>query len=75
MCSIGFFHSLLFQIIDLFYLKITITGIMSSKMQVFIYDCDLLPDDVLENCNIMTEKNKDRFIWKPSFDYIKCKSN
>ena len=48
---------------------------MSSKMQVFIYDCDLLPDDVLENCNIMTEKNKDRFIWKPSFDYIKCKSN
>ena len=44
-------------------------------MQIFISDCDILPDDILEHCNIMTEKNKDRFIWKPSFDYIKCKSN
>ena len=44
-------------------------------MQIFIYDCNLLPDEVLDNCNIMTDKNKERFIWKPSIDYIKCKSN
>lgn len=48
---------------------------MSSKIQVQIYDCDILPTEVLDNCNIMTEKNKHRFIWKPSIDYIKCKSN
>ena len=50
-----------------------------------ITDCDSLSDEVLENCNIMTEKNKHRqyfnililyrFIWFPPADLVKCKSN
>lgn len=40
---------------------IAITGVEATKLQLLITDCDVLSDDVLENCNIMTEKNKHRF--------------
>eukprot|EP00828_Plagiopyla_frontata_P029932 TRINITY_DN387_c0_g2_i1.p1 TRINITY_DN387_c0_g2~~TRINITY_DN387_c0_g2_i1.p1 ORF type:complete len:553 (+),score=75.73 TRINITY_DN387_c0_g2_i1:28-1659(+) len=54
---------------------ITLEGVEGTKLQLMITDCDSLSDEVLENCNIMTEKNKHRFIWFPPADLVKCKSN
>ena len=39
---------------------ITLEGVEGTKLQLRITDCDSLSDQVLENCNIMTEKNKHR---------------
>ena len=33
---------------------VVIEGVMGTKLQLMITDCDALSDDVLENCNIMT---------------------
>ena len=39
---------------------IVLEGIEATKLQLMITDCDALSEDVLANCNIMTEKNKHR---------------
>ena len=42
---------------------IVLEGVEGSKLQLRITDCDALNDDVLNNCNIMTEKNKHRLLF------------
>eukprot|EP00828_Plagiopyla_frontata_P029936 TRINITY_DN387_c0_g3_i3.p1 TRINITY_DN387_c0_g3~~TRINITY_DN387_c0_g3_i3.p1 ORF type:complete len:754 (-),score=117.63 TRINITY_DN387_c0_g3_i3:61-2322(-) len=54
---------------------IVLEGIQATKLQLLITDCDALTDDILDNCNIMTEKNKHRFVWIQPPGLIKCKSN
>ena len=40
---------------------VVIEGIKAVKLQLMITDCDALSDYILDNCNIMTEKNKNRW--------------